>query len=69
MGRQQIVNSAWATCAIGLGVWETTAITTKRIPTISKTCSVARKRHRHKVEFVVIAWLFGLGSHLLKHVD
>lgn len=59
-------NYAWATCAIGLGVWETTAVTTKKVPTITNTCRYAKKRYRRQTEAAIIVWLFGLGAHLLR---
>lgn len=62
----KLENRVWATVAITLGVWETTAVTTKRIPTITRTCQIARRKHGYKAEATVIAWLLGLGLHLLK---
>lgn len=65
----KLENIIWATTAIGLGAWETTALTTKRIPTISRTCRSARQQHRRSTELAVITWLFGLGLHLLRQVS
>lgn len=60
---------AWATVAITLGAWETTAVTTRKIPTISRTCYMARSRHARQTEAVIILWLAGLGAHLLKRAS
>lgn len=59
-------DKAWAATAITLGVWETAAITTKKIPTISRACWAARQRRARSTETAVILWLLGLGAHLLK---
>jgi hypothetical protein len=54
----------WPTCAIGLGVWEGTAITTRRIPTVTDAC---RRARQHRAGRVVIAlWLLGLAEHMLR---
>lgn len=60
----KITDRAWATTAIGLGVWETVALATKRIPTITQTCGLARQRYKRRAELTIIAWLFALGAHL-----
>lgn len=62
----KIANVTWATTAITLGVWEATAITTKKVPTISRTCRMARQRNARATEAAILVWLFGLGAHLLK---
>jgi len=62
-------DTAWAATAITLGVWETVALTTKKVPTISNACWSARKRHARKTEAAVILWLTGLGAHLLKRAS
>lgn len=59
-------NVAWATTAIGLGVWEATAVTTRKVPTITRTCKMARDKNRRATEAAILLWLFGLGAHLLK---
>lgn len=68
---KELENYLWASTAITLGVWETVALTTKRIPTITKTCATARHNHGRKAEIAVAAWLLGLGAHLLgrEYVD
>lgn len=62
----KVANITWATTAITLGVWEATAVTTRRIPTISRTCRMARQRNARATEAAILVWLFGLGAHLLK---
>jgi hypothetical protein len=62
-----LANRLWATTAIGLGVWEATAVSTKKIPTITRTCRMAKAKYRRQTEAAIIAWLLGLGMHLLKH--
>ncbi|HMD81949.1 MAG TPA: hypothetical protein VKE92_11605 [Anaerolineales bacterium] len=52
--------------AIFLGVWETAAVTTKRVPTISGFCTETRKRHKRETEALILLWLAGLGVHLLR---
>lgn len=63
------LDQAWATTAITLGVWEAVAVTTKKIPTISRTCWYARQRRSRTTEAAVILWLAGLGAHLLKRAS
>ena len=58
----------WPTCAITLGVWESAALTTKKVPTITNTCYHARSKWRYRTTVVVGVWLVGLGTHLLKGV-
>lgn len=60
----KVVRQFWAVCAITLGVWEATAITTKRVPTITATCRRVRTRRIGKA--AIGLWLVGLGWHLLK---
>lgn len=67
--RSKIANGAWATCAITLGVWESVALTTKRVPTISTACRCAKSKYRRPTEAIVGVWLIGLGAHLLKDAD
>jgi hypothetical protein len=69
MGRPRhrlTLDNAWATTAIVLGAWETAAVTTKKVPTITSTCANARKRYRRRAELAISAWLFGLAWHLFK---
>jgi hypothetical protein len=56
----------WAATAIILGIWESFAVITKKIPTISKTVVLARKHQPRPTEAAVLLWLAGLGAHLLK---
>lgn len=63
------LDKAWATTAITLGAWETVALTTKKLPTISRTCQLARRKKARETELVIIAWLTGLGIHLLKRSE
>ena len=56
----------WATTAITLGAWETSAVMTRRLPTITKACQLARRRYRKKAELAIGVWLIGLGWHLLR---
>jgi hypothetical protein len=56
----------WAATAIGLGIWESIAVISRKIPTISRTVTMARKRHGRPTEGAVLLWLIGLGLHLLK---
>jgi hypothetical protein len=54
----------WAVSAIALGAWEGTAVSTKRLPTVTDSCRWARRR---KVGLIAIMlWWLGLGWHLLK---
>lgn len=62
----RVANVTWAATAITLGVWEATAITTRKVPTISSTCRMARQRNARATEAAIVLWLFGLGAHLLK---
>lgn len=58
------IRQCWAFCAIGLGLWEATAISTRRIPTITDTCRHYRTR---KLGALTIGlWWIGLGHHLLR---
>lgn len=59
-------DTVWATVAITLGAWETLAVTTRKVPTISNTCWLARRRRARTTETAIILWLAGLGAHLLK---
>lgn len=59
-------DKVWGATAITLGLWEATALTTRKIPTITRTCTTARTRYRHRAEAVIGAWLIGLGWHLMK---
>lgn len=59
----------WGTIAITLGLWEATALTTRKVPTITRTCTSAHVRYRHRAEAVIGVWLIGLGWHLLKGRD
>jgi hypothetical protein len=56
----------WATVAVALGLWETTALTTRKIPTITNTCALAKKRWRRRADAAIGLWLLGLGWHLLR---
>lgn len=58
----------WPTCAITLGVWESAALTTKKLPTITRVTHTAKGRWQHRTEVAVGVWLVGLGLHLLKEV-
>jgi hypothetical protein len=69
METAKVTDRVWAATAITLGVWETTALATKRVPTITKTCGLARQRYRRRAELTIIAWLFGLGAHLLRRAN
>ena len=62
----KIENRFWAGTAIGLGVWETTALTTKKIPTVSKFCYDSRRQRGRVTDVTIVIWLIGLGAHLLK---
>jgi hypothetical protein len=58
------MHKVWAATAMALGVWETAAVATKKVPTITRTCHTARGRWNRKADVVIAAWLFGLAAHL-----
>lgn len=55
---------AWGATAITIGAWETVALTTRRVPTV--TCCVHCLCRRFPASrLLVAAWLAALGRHLL----
>lgn len=54
----------WATNAILLGVWESLAVTTKIVPTISNTAARSRKRWPTGTLAVLCTWAAGLVTYL-----
>jgi len=54
----------WAFWAIFLGVWETMALITHWVPTVTETSR--RLRSRRLWHLGVVAWLVALGRHLLR---
>jgi hypothetical protein len=59
-----MTNHAWGATAITVGAWETIALTTRRLPTV--TCCVHGASRRWPVSrLLVAAWLAALGRHLL----
>lgn len=56
---------AWGMSAVFLGVWEATAFTTGRVPTISSTVWLCRSRRQRATSIAVTFWLLSLRRHLL----
>jgi hypothetical protein len=62
-----VTRHLWGVSATVLGTWEAVAITTHRVPTISAlTWRGLGCRHRVLVKCMVLAYLLGLGRHLLR---
>lgn len=62
---RRAVKYGWGTSAILLGVWEATALGTRKLPTITDTARHCHSRRRHSTRIAIFAWLFCLGRHLL----
>jgi hypothetical protein len=58
------VSRFWASNAIGLGVWEAAAITTHKVPTVSNTAVMARKRWPRRTLVFLLSWCAGLVTYL-----
>lgn len=65
MASRKLRYGFWAANAIGLGVWETTALTTRRLPTVSSTVRAANEANSRLTHLALGLWLFGLAHHLL----
>ena len=55
----------WVANAVVVGVWETTAITTRRLPTISATMRRANVANTRRTHTLLGLWMLALGHHLL----
>ena len=55
----------WAANAVVVGAWETTAITTRRLPTISATMRRANEANSRRTHTILGLWMLALAHHLL----
>ena len=55
----------WAANALMVGAWETTAITTRRLPTISATMRRANEANSRRTHTLLGLWMLALAHHLL----
>ena len=55
----------WAANAMVVGAWETTAITTQRLPTISATMRRANEANSRRTHTILGLWMLALAHHLL----
>lgn len=58
----------WGATVIVFGVWESVAFATgRRVPTVSTTCSLARRRWRRRTDAVAMIYFAGLVYHVFRH--
>lgn len=56
----------WGWNAVCLGIWETSAMTTQRIPTVSRSMWWLMRRHPLAARVLLGAWLAGVARHLTR---